>query len=117
MAQWRLNFIVGVNRVADVYTSGNKASQDANAIIRAFSKVEPRPMRSLYDDGCVKMSYLVEAGTQAEAHQQQYRIHDALVQALDAAGDDLKRYAIEFDAPQLVDAGAGAKGPPVNDGK
>jgi hypothetical protein len=109
MAQWRLNFIVGVNRVADVYSSGNKASQDANAIIRAFSRVEPRPMRSLFDDGCVKMSYLVEAASQSEAHQQQCRIQDALVQALDAAGDELRRYAIEFDAPQLVESGAGGK--------
>ena len=104
MAQWELNFTVDVRRVwgcTSVDVERNM-DQEANAILRVVSKVEPRPIRAVYEERCVEMSFIIDVKNSSEAHAQQSRIHDSLSKAIEEA-KLYKTYAIEFDPPQEIE--------------
>lgn len=81
MAQWRLDFRVDVGVFED---------DDARDILSLVSKVEPRPIRAVFEGGIVEMTFVCVGKTLGEAHKEQARIHDALSKYVEA---------LEFDAP------------------
>lgn len=115
--QWRLEFRVDDMGVIEKTEPGevtermwresdsidHEVATHARSILRTISKVEPRPIRALYEDECVRISFVIDANSLSEAHGQQSRIHDSLSKAIeDKLGD---KYAIEYDPPQEVEAG------------
>jgi hypothetical protein len=107
MAQWELNFRVDVMRVCrGAYPY--RAVEDPNGIQRAISKLELRPIRAVYDDGCVEMSFIIDAESLSEAPAEQRRMHDSLSKTIDEVKLE-KTHAIEYDPPLEVEAGT--KGP------
>ncbi len=123
MAQWKLNFRVDVRRGIRANTiyqpigpdrtrhgvePERQEILDATSILRGVSRVDPRPIRTKYEHGVVEVSFVVDAESVSEAGRQQSRIHDSLSTAIDGTGLDMM-YAIEFDPPQGVNAGANAR--------
>ncbi len=110
MEQRQLTFRVDIGRVCDRisgHVSGDYVVDDANANLRAVSKLDPRPVRAVFDDGYVEMNLVIAAESLSEAHGQQSRSHDSLTRVLNDAklGRD---YAIEYDPPEEVEAGTKA---------
>ncbi len=111
MAKWKLSFRVDIERVCKQRYRDNSSERDkvfidhTNRILRGIAKLDPRPVRAVVDQGCAKLGFIIDAESQSHAHGQQSRIHDSLSKAIDEAklGEE---YAIEFDAPQEVEAGA-----------
>lgn len=97
MAQWKLELRVIV--------------QDdgfSKPVLRASSRASQRPLRADYEDGerCVRMTFVVEGDRLSDAHERQCQIVDSLYKAIDEAGVAQNGYAIEFDPPQVLEAGA-----------
>lgn len=103
MAQWKLDFHVDVD--------GNESN--ARLILKKVSKVEPRPSRAVYGYRGfhrVDMSFIIDAESESEAHEQQSRIHDSLSKVIDEVECFIEReqhieaaFAIEFDTPKAVE--------------
>ncbi len=101
MMQWLMDFWVDLSR-----GGGEHPEADGNAMLRAVSRIEPRPVKSLYHQKCIRWAFIVDAENRAEAHAMQRRVYDSLFKAIEEAPLGSRGYALEFDTPQVVEAGS-----------
>ncbi len=101
MTQWLMEFWVDLSR-----GGGEHPEADGNAMLRAVSRVEPRPTRALYHQKSIRWAFVIDAESRSDAQALQRRIYDSLFKAIEEAQLESRAYALEFDTPQVVEAGS-----------